>query len=56
MKIMNLKSPMVASFFNKGEIFKLFKKFKIIKCFHNSEYELISNYKTSYWIIVAKNK
>lgn len=56
MKMMNLKSPMIASFYNKSEIFKLFKKFKIIKCFHKSEYELISNYKSSCWIIVAQNR
>ena len=53
---MKLKSPITASFYNKYEILKLFKNFKIIKFYHNVTRELKSNHINSHWIVVAKNK
>lgn len=54
--IMKVKSSMTASFFSKREILELFKKFKILKLIHTNDHEIISDYKTSFWIIVAKRK
>lgn len=54
--IMNVKSAMLASFFDRAEILKIFKKFKIIKLIHAIHHETISNYKACFWVVIAKKK
>lgn len=51
-----IKTSIKTSFYNKDEILKLFKNYKIIKLNHIIERDLKLNYISSNWIIVAKKK
>lgn len=53
---MNVKSQMTASFFDKSEIKKIFKKFKMISLSESIDTNIINKYSIAGWHIIAQKK
>jgi ubiquinone/menaquinone biosynthesis C-methylase UbiE len=55
-KSMNLKKPINSSFFDKAEINKIFRSFKIISIRDSNRKELKTGYNESFWHLVCQKK
>ena len=53
---MNLKKPINSSFFDKAEINKIFRSFKIISIRDSNRKELKTGYNESFWHLVCQKK
>jgi SAM-dependent methyltransferase len=53
---MNVNSQMIASFFDKSEIKKIFKRFKLVSLSETIDTDIINKYSSAYWHIIAQKK
>ena len=53
---MNVKSQMTASFFDKSEIKKIFKRFEMIYLSETIDTNIINKYSVAGWHIIAQKK
>ena len=53
---MNVKSQMTASFFDKSEIKKIFKRFEMIYLSETIDTNIINKYSIAGWHIIAQKK